>query len=236
MISIIIPTLNEEKYLPLTLGEIKKQSFTDYEIIVADAGSTDKTIEIAKSFDCKITGGGLPAKGRNEGVKIAQGDLLLFMDADNISIPRNFLKQLIGEFERRNLDCAAFPIFIKGDRLDSFLYGIYNLWAEISQSFMPHAFNSMIIRKEIHQEIRGFDEDIKLAEDHAYIRKAAKTSKFGFIRTAPMMTSNRRFEKEGRLKGYLKYIFAGAYMFLFGNIKTDVFKYRFGYDKNQSKK
>lgn len=236
MLSIIIPTLNEDKYLPLTLNEIKKQNFDNFEIIIPDAGSTDKTIEIAKSFGCKIASGGLPAKGRNEGAKAAQGDLLLFMDADNIFIPKNFLKQLITEFEHRNLDCASFPIFIQGDRLDRFLYGIYNLWVEISQSFMPHAFNSMIIKRELHQEIEGFDEDIKLAEDHAYIRKAAKVGKFGFIKTAPIITSNRRFKKEGRLMGYLKYILAGIYIFLFGNIKTDIFKYRFGYDQTKDKK
>jgi hypothetical protein len=94
----------------------------------------------------------------------------------------------------------------------------------------------MIIRKEIHQEINGFDEDIKLAEDHAYARKAAAVSKFGFVRTAPIITSNRRFKKEGRLKSYLKYVLAGAYMFLFGNIKTDIFKYRFGYEESKDKK
>jgi glycosyltransferase involved in cell wall biosynthesis len=237
MISIIIPTLNEEKYLPLTLNEIKKQSFNDFEIIVSDAGSSDKTIELAKTAGCRIAdGGGSPAKGRNEGAKIANGDLLLFMDADNISIPDNFLKELKEKFEMRNLDCASFPIFIEGNKLDRFLYGIYNFWVELSQSFLPHAFNSMIIKKDLHQKIKGFDEDIKLAEDHAYIRKAAKVGKFGFIRTKPMITSNRRFKKEGKLKGYLKYIFAGLYIALFGNIKNDIFKYRFGYEKDQDRK
>ena len=81
-LSIIIPTLNEENYLPLLLESIKKQNFKSYEIIVADAGSTDRTIEIAKNHGCKITSGGLPAKARNQGAKIAKGDLLLFSDAD----------------------------------------------------------------------------------------------------------------------------------------------------------
>ena len=54
MISIIIPTLNEEKYLPLLLASIKEQSFDaaqdkDYEIIIADAGSKDKTLKIASN-------------------------------------------------------------------------------------------------------------------------------------------------------------------------------------------
>ena len=78
--SLIIPCLNEEKYLPLLLDSIKKQNFKDYEIIIADAGSKDKTLEIAKKYDCRIIPGGLPAKGRNEGAKIAKGELLFFCD------------------------------------------------------------------------------------------------------------------------------------------------------------
>ncbi|PIV12587.1 MAG: teichoic acid biosynthesis protein, partial [Candidatus Nealsonbacteria bacterium CG03_land_8_20_14_0_80_36_12] len=97
MLSIIIPTLNEEKYLPSLLEEIKKQNFSDYEIIVADGGSEDKTVKIARNYGCKIVKGGLPAKGRNEGAKIAEGDILLFMDADNIFLPENFLKNLLEE-------------------------------------------------------------------------------------------------------------------------------------------
>jgi len=236
MLSIIIPTLNEEKYLPLLLKEIKKQSFSDFEIIVADAGSTDKTVAIAKSFGCKIAKGGLPAKGRNEGAKTAQGDLFFFTDADNIFLPQNFLKQLTEEFERRNLDCASFPIYMQGNRLDKLLYAIYNLWTEISQGFLPHAFNSILVRKEIHREINGFDEEIKLAEDHSYARKAARIGKFGFIRTAPVLTSSRRFERDGKLKAYLKYILAGIYLFFLGDIKTDIFKYRFGYDFKKNRK
>jgi len=75
MLSIIIPTLNEENYLPFLLESIKNQDFKDYEIIVADAGSHDKTREIAKNFGCKVVSGGLPAKGRNEGTKFSRGNL-----------------------------------------------------------------------------------------------------------------------------------------------------------------
>ena len=126
MLSIIIPTLDEEKYLPILLSQIKKQSFSDYEIIVADGGSTDKTVEIAKSFDCKVTNGGLPAKGRNEGAKIARGEIFLFLDSDNIYLPEKFLEKLIFEFEKRNLGVASFPIYPAGNWFDKIAYFFYN--------------------------------------------------------------------------------------------------------------
>ena len=227
MLSIIIPTLNEEKYLPLLLEAIKKQNFADYEIIVADGGSEDKTIEIARNYGCEIIKGGLPAKGRNEGAKIAKGDIFLFMDADNIFLPENFLKNLLEEFEKRKLDLASFPIYPHGNGFDRFAYGAYNWLVNLTQKFSAYATNSILVKKEIHQKIGGFDEEIKMAEDHVYAKRARKFGKFGFIKTEPVLTSTRRFEQDGRAKTYLKYFLAGIYMFLLGDIKSDIFKYRF---------
>ena len=76
MLSIIIPTLNEEKYLPKLLDSIVKQSYKDYEIIIADNNSKDKTRSIARSYGCRLTKGGMPAVARNNGAKIARGKLL----------------------------------------------------------------------------------------------------------------------------------------------------------------
>ncbi len=226
MLSIIIPTLNEEKYLPILLSQIKKQKFSDLEIIVADAGSKDKTVEIAKSFGCIITKGGNPAKGRNEGAKIAKGEILLFMDADNIYLPDNFFEKLISEFKRKNLGIATFPIYPDGNWFDKFAYGIYNFWVKLTQKFLAHATNSVLVKKEVFEKVGGFDEEIKIGEDHYFAKMASKISKFGFIETEPVLTSTRRFEKDGRIKTYLKYFLAGVYMFFFGPVKSDIFKYR----------
>ena len=236
MLSVIIPTLNEEKYLPLLLEQIKKQNFNDLEIIVADAGSEDKTVKIAKNHGCKIIPGGLPAKGRNEGAKIAQGDIFLFMDADNIYLPENFLENLLEEFEKRNLDVASFPIYPQGNGVDKFLYGLYNWWVNSAQKFSVWATNSVLAKKEIFEKIGGFDEEIKIGEDHYFAKIAKKFGKFGFMKTEPVLTSTRRFEKDGRLKTYSKYLLAGIYMFFFGPVKSDIFKYRFNDLRNSKKK
>ena len=104
-ISIIIPTLNEEKYLPNLLKDIKSQNFKDYELIVADDNSTDKTPEIAKKYKAEVVKGGLPGVGRNAGAKIANGDYLFFLDAD-IRLPKNFLREVYNEMQRRKLGSA----------------------------------------------------------------------------------------------------------------------------------
>lgn len=236
MLSIIIPTLNEEKYLPILLKEIKKQNFSDYEIIVADAGSEDKTVEIAKSFGCKITKGGLPARGRNEGAKIAKGDLFLFMDADNIYLPENFLNDLLNEFQERNLGVASFTIMPNGKLIDKIIYGLYNFFVKLSQRFFAFATNSILVKKEVFEKVGGFDEEIKIGEDHDFAKRCSKISKYGFIKTKPVLTSTRRFEIEGRLRTYLKYLLAGIYMLFFGPVKKDIFKYRFNDLKKKKNK
>ena len=241
MLSIIIPTLNEEKYLSILLSQIRKQKFSGgeedksssspslsqgessvYEIIVADAGSQDKTVEIAKSFDCKIAKGGLPAKGRNEGAKIAKGDIFLFMDADNTYLPEKFLEKLIFEFKKRNLGVASFPIYPNGKKIDKILYGIHNNFVNFTQ--IPFATNVVLVKKEIFEKVGGFDEKITIGEDHYFAKQAAKYEKFGFIKMEPILTSSRRLEKEGRLKTYLSYILAGV-LIIFGPVKSKIFNY-----------
>jgi glycosyltransferase involved in cell wall biosynthesis len=227
MLSIIIPTLNEEECLPLLLEAIKKQDFADCEVIVADAGSEDKTVEIAKNYGCKIVKGGSPARGRNEGAKEARGETLLFVDADNIFLPESFLKNLLEEFEKRKLDIASFPIYAQGNRFDKVAYGIYNFWVNLTQKFLAYSVHSVLVRKEIHQKIGGFNEEIKIGEDQAYARRAGKLGKFGFVKTDPVLTSARRFEEDGRFKTYLKYFLCWVHVFFLGEVKSDIFKYRF---------
>ena len=98
-LSIIIPTLNEEKYLPLLLKSIKKQTLKPLEIILADARSKDETIKIGREFGCKIIKGGNPGFGRNNGAKIAKGEMLLFLDADVILPKRTFLEDSVNEIK-----------------------------------------------------------------------------------------------------------------------------------------
>lgn len=229
-LSIIIPTLNEENYLSLLLESIKKQNFErGYEIIVSDADSRDRTLEIAGDYGCKVTKGGLPAKGRNEGAKVAKGEIFLFLDADIILPTPLFFKKTLEEFEKRNLSIASFPLIIQGNKFDKFFFGIYNLWANLTQNFFAHASQAILVKREIHQKIGGFDKEIRLGEDHIYAREGNKYGKFGFLKNETILASARRLERDGRIVTYLKYFLAGFYMTFFGPVKSDIFNYKFGH-------
>jgi len=231
MLSIIIPTLNEEKFLPFLLDSIRKQDFNKkYEIIIADAESQDKTREIAKNYGGKVVEGGLPARGRNRGVKVAKGDLFLFLDADVI-LPENFLKNALSEFEERNLDIATFILNPQSKkRTRKFLFNVFYNWPIlIFERILSHASQAILVKKDVFQKLGGFDESIKFAEDHSFVRKAKKIGSFGILRSTKIFSSLRRLKKDGWILTYLKYIAAEVYTLLIGDIKKDLFKYKFGH-------
>ncbi|MBI2208423.1 glycosyltransferase [Candidatus Woesearchaeota archaeon] len=232
MLSIIIPTLNEEKYLPKLLDSVKNQSFKDYEIVVADYNSKDKTRQLAKKYGCRIVKGGKPPIARNNGAKAAKGGILFFIDADCI-MGKDFLKKSLDEIKRKNLDAAGCYVWPLGKRIvDKIAFALFNFWIYATQFFYPHAPGSGIFcKKSVHEKIRGFDEKIRLSEDMDYVRRAGKHGKFRILSSVRTYTSMRRFDSEGRFNLFSKLFFSGLHRLLFGEIKTDKFKYGFNYKK-----
>jgi len=103
MISIVIPALNEEKYLPDCLKSLRNQDYTGpYEIIIADNGSTDNTVRIAGDFQARVVP--CPEKksvfyARQIGADAAHGDIIAQADADTL-YPRNWLSRIADRFAK----------------------------------------------------------------------------------------------------------------------------------------
>jgi glycosyltransferase involved in cell wall biosynthesis len=232
MLSIIIPTLNEEKYLPRLLNCIKSQSFQNYEIIVSDGNSEDRTLNIAENNNCRIikTKRRHPSIQRNKGAEIAQGDILLFLDADTVLSDNLFLEKSLEEFKARKIGVAGFYLNFKSK---SFFYRFYRCFYNkivfLAQYFKPVAVGAgIMIEKEIHDKIGGFDENIFIGEDHVYCEQASKIKRFRLIKKTKIFFSERRFEKEGKWKLFRKIIYASFYVILFGPIKKKIVDYDFG--------
>jgi glycosyltransferase involved in cell wall biosynthesis len=236
-LSIIIPTLNEEKNLGRLLKQLKDSSFSDYEIVVADSNSKDGTVKVAKAFDCIITEGGKPAKGRNNGAKVAKGDVLLFLDADLRLSPR-FIDYAVNEYEDRRLNIASFNLYPINNKflLNKFTIDFfYNRPQIVLQKIFPMGAMGIMIDKKIFNKVKGFDENIPLAEDVWLVQQAAKISRFGIIKSADVFMPTRRFDKDGYIRTSLKYLFCGIYMFFIGPPKGDIFKYDFDHYNKKGK-
>ena len=230
-LSIVIPTYNEASTLPRLLKAIKRQSGVTYEIIVADAFSEDNTREIARDAGATVVDGGMPAVGRNAGGAVARAEYLLFLDAD-VVMKSGFLKSVLSEFKERELvaaTCRVKPMSrLSADRA---LHDFMNLYLRLVQYSDPQAPGYCIMaRKDVFDEIGGFDESLKLAEDHDFVKRASKHGAFRVLLNGWIHVDVRRFDKEGRLGYALKTVKVSVYRALQGEIDqdSDVVEYEFG--------
>ncbi|MEI7620125.1 MAG: glycosyltransferase [Candidatus Falkowbacteria bacterium] len=231
MLSIIIPALNEEKYLPLLIASIRRQDFSDYEIIVSDANSEDRTREVAIESGAKVVVDERrhPSFQRNTGAKAALGETLLFLDADSV-LPDGFLSKITDEFQKRNLGAAGFYLIFGSDK---FIYRLcsvgYNFFAWLRQYWRPISVGAGIIaKKTVHEKINGFDETLFVAEDYDYCERSSRVAKFRLLKTVKLPYSVRRMEKEGDLKVLFKWLKMGTKTLFGKKIKKKIVKYDFG--------
>ncbi len=233
MLSIVIPTKNEEEYLPKLLKSIAIQTVQPQEVIVADAFSTDRTREIAESFGARVVDGGLPGPGRNRGAEVAKGEILLFLDADVLLQQADFLEKAISEFTARTLDFAT-PLVepFSAKPLDRFFHKFYSGYLRVMAKVHPLAPGFCIFaRRKKHEEIKGFDESVVFCEDHDYVLRGAKVGTFGVLTSIQVHVSVRRLERDGRLGTIVKYALAELYIMFIGPIRTNIFNYTFGHKR-----
>lgn len=228
-VSVVIPTFNEAERLPLLLDHLDAQTRQPDEIIVADAASSDGTRAIAEARGARVVDGGRPGVGRNSGAKAATGDVLLFMDADAEPAP-DFLARALAEFDRRGLAVATAPMRAaeKGWEFD-ILFAVAELYIRALQRFSPHAVGlCILVLRDVHERIGGFDETVVLAEDHEYVRRAARGGKFRVLRDVKVPTPMRRVQKEGRLHMARVLLFSELRTLAGIPIRSVPFAYEFG--------
>jgi glycosyltransferase involved in cell wall biosynthesis len=234
-VSVVIPAKNEERYLPLLLEGLDRQTHRPVQIILADAASTDKTRELALAAGCTIVPGGMPGPGRNAGAKVATGDILLFLDADVRIDDTQFIEKALAEFEAKKLDIAAPNIhLLNGTFADRFGHEFYNFYVHLWGAWRPHAPGFCIfIRRGLFESIHGFDETVVLCEDHELAARAGKTGKFGFLDSVSIGVTDRRLRRDGGLVVAGKYVLAELHMMFLGPIRHNAFHYDFGYDEDK---
>ena len=235
-LSIIIPTYNEEEYLPILLKSIKEQDFEDYEIIIADANSKDNTIKIAKDYDCIVVEGGMPGVGRNSGAKVAKGEILLFLDSD-LKLTLNYLQKLIDEIEEDGIDIGITQINpLSEKKRDKILHDLANWFMIAFEKIKPHGAGcyGIIAKKHLHDYHDGFDESLNFGEDTDYIERLAKNNKFKVLRNPKIYVSTRRLEEEGLAKLAKQYVKSTLNDFRGIRTNAEDLEYNFGHGPKDS--
>jgi glycosyltransferase involved in cell wall biosynthesis len=227
-LTVIIPALNEAAALPALLDSLRRQTVRPDAVIVADAHSTDGTREVAVAHGASVVDGGMPGAGRNAGARAAETDLLLFLDAD-VALTDGAIAAMLEEFDRRALVVAGAQIRpIERDPRYVFACEVVNFYLEMMQYVEPHAPGCCIlVTRDVHEAIGGFDETLALAEDHDYVERAAEHGRFRILRRAHVRTSMRRLAKEGLVSLAFKYLYCELQVVTGQKILAAPFDYEF---------
>ena len=184
MISVIVPIYNVEKYLENCLKSIVEQTYRDFELIVVDDGSSDKSVDIANNYlkdkDIKWSlikkENGGQSSARNAGLRAAKGELISYIDSDDVISPE-FLSELVKVLKD---DCdfsfCGFE-YIKTQNIDkrsekkeSRIYQKDELLIDFLKRTVSFVVPSMLFRKEfLIDNNLFFEESIRFSEDQAFI-------------------------------------------------------------------
>ena len=194
-VSVIIPAYNRISLLTEAIDSVRSQTFTDFEIIVVDDGSTDDTPTLAKSRDLqyiRLEHTGRPGLVRNRGAVQARGKLLAFLDSDDIWTPDKLSRQLL----LHGWDTAFGPAVKTG-----LITHTREQWLRngkvISQSKLRHRRSGNIFEDSLVKCIigpstvvmdasffsrtKGFRDDLEIAEDYEYWLRITPEVEVGYV-------------------------------------------------------
>ncbi len=243
LLSIIIPTFNEEKHIVQILDCLKAQTLQPYEIIIAD-DSTDKTPQIAAdhlkkwSQQYKIIDGGKKSvgKARTVGGNEATGELLLFLDCDTIFAP-NYLKKAVAEFNKKQCVVAITKFNYNSKHpFDLLIGGFMNFGTQLIQHFYActHGF-AIMCTKDVFVKVNGFDDNLKMGEDFDFGFRANKHGKFRVLTSTKILISPRRLYEEGRFNLCWKLIKSTTKVLLGGKITLNNKNFNYNFGKHTEK-
>lgn len=230
-ISVIIPTLNEEKLIIKALSQFTLQIREKFriEIIVSDGGSTDQTLKLLQNENVTIVNAvpgekqNIP-KGRNAGAAAAKGKHFYFINADTaLEDTEKFFGITLDALNDKNTSALTcrFHVFpeevILSDRI---FHGFYNNYVRLLNALGMGMGRGecQIIRRDIFRELNGYNESLAAGEDYDLYRRAAKLGKgkIKFLNELTIYESPRRYRKFGYRRVFIDWT-KNSVMVLFKN-------------------
>jgi glycosyltransferase involved in cell wall biosynthesis len=207
-VSIIIPTLNEEFYLPLLLDSLRLIT-SPLDIIVVDGDSSDKTCEVAEKYMQYFSGTSSlrllhsPVKRistqRNLGAREAKHDIFIFCDADVVVPSKEAFENVVTEFVQKKYVVAGPRAVPSESHIHlAIVYRSALLAQKVLHKIKRPFFGGFFLmtRKEVFVTCIGFNEELRIGEDVDYSTRAAQHGQFGVLKTY-VYVSGRRAIKYG---------------------------------------
>jgi glycosyltransferase involved in cell wall biosynthesis len=225
MISVVIPAYNEEKAIAGCLDSLVAQKTRqDFEVIIVNNNSTDKTEAVTKTYinkinliivQEKIQGRGA---ARAKGFSVAKGEIVLGTEADT-QVPPNWIETIVDYFnEQRQIIAVTGTCKFTSSKWQVKLMDFFQpLFMRIYRPVFGHYWLSGFnfgIRKSIYLKAGGFNKTLNTLDDIEFGFRVSKLGKILFMPSLPVVVSGRRFEKSF-LKGFSEYIISFIEMFLF---------------------
>lgn len=196
-VSVVIPTLNEERCIQTAIQSARDP---EAEIIVADGGSSDRTVEIARDSGATVvTGPRGRALQQNLGACHAVGRVLLFLHADS-RLPEKYASFVFDVLMDPATVLGAFTF--KTAMNDRILMKIFETGVRIRSSILglPYGDQGLFVRREVFSAVGGFPS-VPIAEDLLFVRRMSAKGKIA-VATAPVITSARRWRRVGMLRTF----------------------------------
>lgn len=210
-ISVVIPAYNEEKYIGRTLESLKKQTLKPYEVIVVNNDSRDKTEEVAKSMGAEVVFEKEKSIGaaRKAGFEKAQGDIIATTDADTI-LPKDWLLRMAKTFLGDSRIVALGGTYkFDSPKHQLTVKLISEIWI-LCDKILNFGNNipgvNMAVKKEAYNKIGGFRKNYNYYEDLDLSLRLRKIGKTVFLKNLVVITSYRRYAKDGFFKTVFNYM------------------------------
>ena len=203
-VSVVIPAYNEEKYLGDCLESLKNQSLhrSNYEVIVVDNNSSDKTAQIAESFGARVVGCQTQgvAAARAVGSEAASGEIIAGTDADT-TVSSDWLEKILSHFQSdHELVGLTGPTYLKKTNFlfSRSSYIVFDVFQRFNFLIGKPTFSGFnyAVRADIYKRIGGINPDLASAEDIDLSFRLAKEGKVGYFSDVIVYTSARRIRKD----------------------------------------
>jgi glycosyltransferase involved in cell wall biosynthesis len=216
-VSVVIPTFNRSKLVVRAIDSVLNQTYKDYEIIVVDDGSTDNTSSILKPYTGRVRyfyqENQGPSAAKNKGIQLARGKWISILDSDDLWLPTKLELQLntvtaLGrDFGACFTNCSFFGDpnlvmsgFEQAGLCDDTADGPFPSPLKFILARHPAIyFQSLLVLRSLMEQLNGFDEDLRVAEDTDLLFRLAFKTRFCFV-NQPAVTINRSQSREGLME------------------------------------